>query len=111
MDIYYTLLEYDFRDLFWFPNFDCEKISDDIMNQFIKLHAIDFSTIKSNADQISIFYAYIYDLYFEYSKEYVKSKKYLEKLTDKIYKNFSSNKVKKQVDNIFENSISFLKNE
>lgn len=111
LDIYYTLLEYDFRDLFWFSNFDCEKISDDIMNQFIKLHAIDFSTIKSNADQISIFYAYIYDLYFEFSKEYVKSKKYLEKLTDKIYKNFSSNEVKKQVNIILDISTNFLKSE
>ena len=97
LDIYYTICEYDFKSIFWYPDFACEQISDIIINDFIKYNCVDYNKIKSNSDQIPIFYAYIYDFYFGFSFNYIKENNFLEKFTDRIYDNFASSTVKQQV--------------
>ena len=51
---------------------------------------ITYNNIKNNADQILIFYAYIYDLYFKYTLDALKEKKYLDMFTKRVLENFSS---------------------
>lgn len=101
LDIYYAVCEYDFESIFWYKSFDCEKISDIIINQFTNLHYINYSDIKTNADQIVAFYAYIYDFYFNFSFQYLKSKKYLEKITDRMKQHFCSKEIALQLNKIF----------
>lgn len=108
LDIYYTICEYDFQSIFWYPDFNSGPISDIIMNDFIHNHMVNYNYIKSNSDQIPIFYAYIYDLYFDFSLKFLKDKKYLDKFTDRVYDNFTNATVKQQVKQILEISNKFL---
>ena len=108
LDIYYTICEYDFQSIFWYPDFNCGSISDLIMNDFINNHFVNYSYIKSNSDQIPIFYAYIFDFYFDFSLQFLREKKYLDKFTDRIYENFTNDTVKQQVKQILEISNDFL---
>lgn len=108
LDIYYTICEYDFQSIFWYPDFNCESISDLIMNDFINHHFVNYSNIKSNSDQIPIFYAYIFDFYFDFSFKFLKEKKYLDKFTYRIYDNFTNDTVKQQVKQILKISNDFL---
>ena len=102
LDIYYTMCKYDFKDTFWYPDFDCEEISDLIMNEFKNDKKVNYADIKNNADVIVIFYAYVYDFYFETTKNILKEKNYLEKFTEKVCKNFKSEKIHTQVKEILE---------
>lgn len=100
LDIFYIICdkEYDFESIFWYNDFDCEKISDVIMEQFTQAHLINYNDVKTSADQIATFYAYTYDLYFDFSLKYLKEQRYLEKFADRVKKEFNSQKVKGQVD-------------
>lgn len=108
LDIYYTICEYDFESIFWYPDFNCTKISDSIMNDFINNHFINYGNIKTNSDQIPIFYAYIFDFNFEFSIKFLKENKYLEKFTDRVYDYFTSETIRKQVKQILDISNDFL---
>ena len=109
LDIYYTICNYDFESIFWYQSFDCNEISDIIMQQFINLHAINYADIKSNADQILIFYAYIYDFYYDFSLQYLKRKRYINIFTDRVIKYFSNKNIEKQVLHILEICNNYLK--
>ena len=108
LDIYYTICNYDFQSIFWYKSFDCEKIDEQIINDFINKHHVDYSLIKSNSDQIPIFYAYVFDFNFDFSLNYLKKQKYLELFTDRIYEHFSNLVIREQVKLILKTSIEFL---
>lgn len=110
LDIYYTICEYDFKSIFWYFDFSCSQISDIIMKDFINSNFVNYSNIKSNSDQIPIFYAYIYDFYFDFSLRYLKENKFLDKFTNRVCDNFTSATVKKQVKQILEICNTFLNN-
>lgn len=110
LDIFYIICDekYTFESIFWHNDFNIEKISDIIMQQFQKSKEINYNNIKNNADQIATFYAYTYDLYFECSLKYLKEQKYLEKFTDRVKKEFKSELVKEQVNLLNENINSYF---
>ena len=110
LDIYYTICKYDFPSIFWYSDFDCPQISEQLMNDFIKNHFVDYNCIKTNSNQILIFYAYIFDFYFDFSLKFLKEKKYLDKFTNRIYDNFTNDIVKQQVKQISEISNDYLNN-
>ena len=111
LDIYYVLDNYDFKDVFWYSNYDCKRIGKYMMSKFINDHKIDFAEIKSSADQIAAFFSFVYDMNFEFSKKYIIDKKYLEKYTEKVTRIFTSEEVKKQTQQLYEISIKVLKGE
>ena len=100
LDIFYIISdkEYDFESIFWHNDFNCEKISDSIMEQFEQTKLINYNDVRTNADQIVTFYAYTYDLYFDFSLKYLKEQEYLEKFTARVKKEFKSELVKDQVN-------------
>ena len=108
LDIFYIICEYDFPSIFWYTSFNCESISDLIMNDFVTNHVVNYSYIKSNSDQIPVFYAYIFDFNFDFSLKFVKENRYLDKFTNRVYENFPSNTIKRQVKQILEISNNFL---
>ena len=67
-----------------------------------------FAKIIRDSDQIPIFYAYIFDFYFDFSLIFLKEKKYLDRFTNRIYDNFTNNTVKQQVKQILQISNNFL---
>ncbi len=100
LDIYYTICEYDFSSIFWYKNFDSKEINSLIMDDFINRHFVNYSNIKTNSDQIPIFYAYIFDFNFDFSLKLLKEQKYLEKFTCRVLSTFSDLTVKKQVEEL-----------
>ena len=100
LDIYYTICEYDFSSIFWYENFDSKEINSLIMDDFINRHFVNYSNIKTNSDQIPIFYAYIFDFNFDFSLKFLKEQKYLEKFTHRVLSTFSDLTVKKQVEEL-----------
>ena len=65
LDIFYTITIDKFPAIFWYKDFDDEKISDELMNDFKSKKALNYQKIHTNADMIVIFYAYIFDIYFK----------------------------------------------
>lgn len=110
LDIFYIICdnEYDFESIFWYKDFDYEKISDIIMQQFQQLRVINYNDVKTNADQIATFYAYTYDLYFGFSLKYLKEQKYIDKFAERVKKEFKSEIVKEQVDILNKNINDYL---
>ena len=100
LDILYVLTFEDFPAIFWYDDFDCEKISDSILEEFKNKSGITYNNIKNNADQILIFYAYIYDLNFKYTLDTLKENKHLDIFTKKVLENFSSDTVHKQMKEV-----------
>ena len=70
------------------------------MDDFINRHFVNYSNIKTNSDQIPIFYAYIFDFNFDFSLKFLKEQKYLEKFTYRVLSTFSDLTVKKQVEEL-----------
>ena len=104
LDILYVLTFEDFPAIFWYDDFDCEKISDSILEEFKNHSGITYNNIKNNADQILIFYAYIYDLNFKYTLDALKENKHLDMFTKRVLENFSNpilHKQMKEVERIY----------
>lgn len=109
LDIFYVTTFSEFLPLFWYKEFDQEEISPVIMEQAEKKGLIDYRYIKNNADQIPMFYAYLFDLYFDITLRKVAENKYLEDYTEKVKQNFKSEKIHKQADYLLELCNEFIK--
>ena len=98
LDILYTISqdEYSMESIFWYKDFNIKEISEDIIDDFKKNKHVNYSKIKTNADIIVIFYAFIFDIYFNTTKEIIFQKKYLELFTQRVIKTFPSYKVHEQ---------------
>lgn len=85
LDIFYTISDknYSMESIFWYPEFDSEEISKEIINDFYEKHSLIYSKIHTNSDVICAFYAYVFDLYFPITRELVYKNKYLEAFTRK----------------------------
>ena len=66
------------------------------MSQLERYELINYPDIKNNADQILIFYAYAFDLYFEDSLKYVAKNKYLDSFTERLKEYFTNENVQNQ---------------
>lgn len=100
LDIFYVTTISEFLPLFWYKEFDQEEISSIIMEQAEKKGLIDYRYIKNNADQIPMFYAYLFDLYFDITIKKVAENKYLEVYTERVKQNFKSEKIHKQAEHL-----------
>lgn len=99
IDIFFTTVYFEFEPLFWYKGgFDQEEINPLILKQVENHELIHYNMIKNNADQLPIFYAYIYDLNFDISLKTVVEGKYLDGYTERIKHHFTSPKVHKQAD-------------
>lgn len=98
LDIFFTTVYFEFEPLFWYHGFDQEEINPLIVKQIENHELIHYDMIKNNADQIPIFYAYIYDLNFDSSLKTIVESKYLDGYTERLKKHFTSKKVQEQAD-------------
>ena len=109
IDISYTSTIDDFKAMFWYTNFNQKEINSVIVNQIEQHELINYNTIKNNADQIPIFYAYIFDLYFDISLKTIAENKYLDTYTKRVKENFTSKYIHNQVDYILKICNDFFK--
>ena len=109
IDIFYITTFYEFKPLFWYNSFDQEEINPFILKQIENHELIDYKSIKNNADLIPIFYAYVFNLYFQSSLKFIAKEKYLDKFTERIKENFTNKKVHEQTDYILKVCHEFFK--
>jgi len=111
LDIFYSIScpEYSMESIFWYDNWDIEKISDIMMNDFEKNHYSNYSKITNNADVITIFYSYVYDLYFPISLKVIYENKYLDKFSERVYSKFPSTTIHEQTKKLLQSCNNYLK--
>ena len=111
LDIFYILSseDYSVESIFWYPDFDNEEISEEVISDFYKNNNLNYSKIHTNADVIGAFYAYTFDLYFQITKDLVLKNKYLEIFNKRVHKIFKSKKVCLQSDELLNYSLNYLK--
>ena len=88
------------ESIFWYKDFDIEKINEELIKELKEEHYLSYSKIQNNADVILVFYAYIFDLNFSDSLKIVLENKYLDKFANRVLNTFNSPKVKEQVTDI-----------
>lgn len=98
LDIFFTTVYFEFEPLFWYHGFDQEEINPLILKQIENHELIHYDMIKNNADQIPIFYAYIYDLNFDSSLKTVVENRYLDGYTERLKRHFTNENVHKQAE-------------
>jgi len=109
LDIFYVTTFSEFLPLFWYKEFDQEEIGKAVIEDIENQRLVDYRKIKNNADLITIFYAYIFDLYFDITIKIVAENKYLEQYTEKVKENFKSPKIHKQADYLLGLCNEFIK--
>ncbi len=100
LDIFYTLTIESFPAIFWYKDFNDEKISNIVMDEFKNQKLLEYKNIHNNADQIVVFYAYIYDFNFDNSLKIVRDKKYLDLFTERVFEYFKSPTVHLQMNEV-----------
>ena len=108
LDILYSLTFEKFEDIFWYDSFNQTKINQNVINNFNQFKLIDYKNVNNNADQILIFYAYIFNLYFKPSMRIVIDNKYLDIFTKRVKENFKSENIHNQVNSILEVAKNYL---
>lgn len=98
IDIFYTTNFAEFEPLFWYKDFNIEKINENVIEDIRHRRLVNYGSIKNNADVITIFYGYIFDLYFDISLKTIAENHYLERYTERVKENFKSEKIHTQID-------------
>lgn len=110
LDILYNICNYDFKDVFWYNDYNCQKINELLIKDLENRKHVNYNIVKNNADLIPTFFAFIYDLNFKFSIKYLKEKNYLQTFAEKVNENFESNKLKEQMQKIMIWYNNFLEN-
>ena len=107
IDILYIMTFEEKRTVFNKDDISDEKITDKIYEEFMQMKLLDYEKIQTNVDRVIAHFAYIYDLNFNFSYEYVNNKQYL----DKIYKRhtFTDNDTMKRYNLIYDTAKKYIK--
>ena len=108
LDIIYTATCYDFSNVFWYDDFNVEKINEQIIENFEKTKLLEYKYVKNNADQLICFFTYIYDLYFPYSMQLLQKNKHLELFVKRIKTVFNSPILHEQIDKVLNIANKYL---
>ena len=107
--ITHVITEYDFESVFWYKEFNCDKINEELIKIMFENHTLDYAKIKNNADQILSFYDMIFDLNFKASLQELLSNNALDIFTNRIYEKFDSKKIKEQTKEVFDYTQNYMK--
>ena len=107
IDILYIMTFEEKRTVFNKDDISDEKITDKIYEEFMQMKLLDYKKIQTNVDRVIAHFAYIYDLNFNFSYEYLNNKQYL----DKIYKRhtFTDNDTMKRYNLIYDTAKKYIK--
>lgn len=108
LDIIYTATCYDFSNVFWYDDFNIDKINEQIIENFEKTILLEYKYVKTNADQSICFFSYIYDLYFPYSMKVLKESKHLELFVKRVKEVFHSPIIHEQIDRVLNIANKYL---
>ena len=84
LDIYYALLKEDLEATYPLDKCPKENITNNVKEEFIKTHKVDYSKVKTCSDLLVAQIAYIFDINYIYSLEEIKKENYIEKLIERF---------------------------
>ena len=90
LDIFHVIITEPIENAVWFPIEDLtkEKITDRVYETIIKYDTARYEDLRTNADNIVAWYAYVYDINFDETLQEIRKRDYIEKIAKKIeYKN------------------------
>ncbi len=108
MDIYRVINEDAMEDIFWYKDFDNQDIQDIIIEMYKKDRFVSYKYLKTNADQIVVFYGYVFDFNFPYCLKVIKGKKYLQNFTKRVSETFKSESIDKKVKDVENFSLAYI---
>ena len=95
-----VLVSDEFIPAFWYDDFSVKEINELALKDFFDKTLIKYENVKNNADQSLVFFAYVYDMYFDITLKILNDRNTLEKYSNKIKEIFTSHKVHEQIDMI-----------
>ena len=108
LDIFYILTIDEIKTIYETKDISKEEITDEIYQEFICDRKINYSKMKTSADKVVSHFAYVFDLYFEYSIRYIYEKQYLKKNYERI--KFKNRETTKKLDKIYKIANEFIEN-
>ena len=86
----------------WFPINDLkkEKITDKVYENIMKDNIARYEDLKTNADNMVAWYAYVYNINFDETLEEIRKREYIEKMSKKI--DYENEETKQRMKNIKE---------
>lgn len=107
IDIFYIMTFDKLETIYESKNLTEEKITDEIFREFMEDRKIDYSKNQNSADIVVANFAYVYDLYFNYSLKYIYESQYLEKFYKRLI--FSDKETMKRYNLVYETSRKYIK--
>ena len=83
LDILNIIVNGKVEDAVWFPIKDLsrEKITDKVFQTILKDKMVSYADLRTNADNIVAWYAYVYDIYFKGTLEEINDRNYVDKIS------------------------------
>ena len=105
LDIFNIIVNGKVEDAVWFPIEDLskEKITDKVFETILKDRMVDYKDLRTNADNIVAWYAYVYDIYFKESLEEITKRNYVDKISKLV--EYKDEKTKEQMQ-IIKNEVN-----
>lgn len=97
------------KDIFWFEEFNGERINKKFVQKFYSKEKLDYKEFDSNIDLIIAYYEYIYDLNFKESYRKILEGNYYEKFNNRIKILYNSKELDQQLDYLLEHTTDYLK--
>lgn len=107
IDILYTLVVGDEKEIWETEDMSLEKITDEIYNEFIEKNLITYKNRKTSADLLVGHFTYTFDINFDYSLKIIDDNKYYEKLYNRF--DFKDEETSKRFENIYNIVSNYIK--
>ncbi len=102
LDIFNVIITEPIENAVWFPINDLkkEKITDKVYENIMKDNIARYEDLKTNADNMVAWYAYVYNINFDETLEEIRKREYIEKMSKKI--DYENEETKQRMKNIKE---------
>ena len=84
LDIFKVILDSELEAAYPIDRYPKDDISEEVVEEFINVHKINYSNIKTCADLLIAQMAYVFDINYLYSLDKINNENYLEKLIKKF---------------------------
>lgn len=106
-DIFYILTFEELETAYETKNMSILKISDEIFREFVEDKHINYKNIQNPSDLLIAHFAYVYDIYFDYTLKYINENQYIEKLHSRF--DFEDKKTNDRYNQVYEIAQDYIK--
>ena len=105
-DIYYVLRDGDIKAIWGKEDFSDDKISDKIYQQFLEDKVLNYKDVKTSADLLLCYFAYVYDLNFKEAIKIIKDNKYIDQLYERF--TFKDKETSERYNKVYKEAKKYL---